>query len=962
MTYTEEASNGHFGLSSVDEIDEAIVAAKAHLQGLLAQKSRAASAVLPAHPVREVPLHLWQAAALEDWRRSGRRGVVQAVTGAGKTRVGVAAVAEAIQQGRRAVVVVPSLVLVRQWMTTLEELLPGVAVSDRIGDARPWRVLVTTIQSAMNRPATPFGERALVVVDECHRAGAESYSMALRSAYDWRLGLTATLERGDDGDDVLRGYFGGIVHDLDYGRALEDELISPFRFAHVSVPLLPLERRQYDELTDSLRGARDLLIRRHGLPAEPVSAFLKAVSDLTQERTPGGGGGLARVYMKHFSARRSLLAETPIKMAALRRLSPAVRSSNGTIIFTQTKDASERAADVLRSEGCAAASIHGELEKDTREERIDLFRDGSVISLTSPRVLDEGVDVPEADLGIVTAANRSRRQMIQRLGRVLRRREDKVARFVVLYAANTVEDPFASGFIPDFYDSCLPFADAARRFDLSQDGHDEDLLTFLGVTDPGSAAANASPRNVSSPSPSDADLPPHEAGQNSLAVEIPDSEPGPEQVWALTGAAANDFVDAGDIRGRGPGQLSVTEDAVKDYLRLIARYPLLTANEEVTLSCAVEAGLYAGHLLNAGDPRFEALELRRLAEVGRQARERMISSNLRLVVSIAKRYTGRGLDLLELIQEGNLGLIHAVEMFDHAVGTKFSTYATWWVKQAVTRGIADLGSTIRMPVHFHEARARVERLRRGSNLTWHELLRLHPNGISELDVDSVALHRMARLSRPLVSMEALTEEIDDAATFTPIDAVGVSASPEDVVDRLATRQTFDTIMGWLEHEDPRNAFVLKARFGVVTGTEETLETIGRRLGITRERVRQLEKAAMTRAREIAESLAGPAPLAQVLVPSPPARSTRPPKIHNGAKPATSRAASKPKPLKSKSLERQPADGKKGTSPAPRRADLAWSPSPGDALPRRAAPDPVDESSQGQASWTQIRKRMAHLKR
>jgi len=922
MSYRAEEPVDEVDLSSsVDEIDKAIVAAKARLQLLLAQKSRAAAAVLPAASLREVPLYSWQEAALSDWRDARRRGVVQAVTGAGKTRVGIAAIAEALALGRRAVVIVPSLVLVRQWIAAIGELLPGVLISDRIGDARPWRVLVTTMQSSMNRPATPFGERALLVVDECHRAGAEGFSLALRPGHDWRLGLTATLERGDDGDETLRRYFGGVVHDLGYERALRDELISPFKFAHVSVPLLPLERQKYDELTEELRTARDLLIRRHGLPHEPVSVFLKAVSDLAQDRAHGSGGGLARRYMKYFSARRSLLAETPIKMVALSRLSQAVRESNGTIVFTQTKEASERAAEVLRQEGCTSASIHGELDKDVREERIDLFRDGSVISLTSPRVLDEGVDVPEADLGIVTAANRSRRQMVQRLGRVLRRREGKVARFVVLYAADTVEDPFTGGYIPDFYEACLPFADGVERFDLSREGELEGVLRFLDVVNPETRELGAS--------------------QTTPAVEQADRREadGDIAVRALSQRESS-MVTGPAGRDEQPAQLRaslcmVSDDAVNDYLRLIGRYQLLTAEQEVELSLAIEAGVYARHLLDSDDRRHEKEGLWGLAEAGRRARELMICSNLRLVVSIAKRYVGRGLDLLELIQEGNLGLIHAVEMFDHRQGTKFSTYGTWWIKQAVTRSIADKGSTIRIPVHFHEVSVKVQRFRQESALSWDELLLRYPQGLGELGVDASQLRRVAALAKPIVSMEAWTEELEDAAVFSPLDGVSHPADPEAFVDRLGTQQLYEAIMGWLEHEDARNAFVLRARFGVLTGEEETLEAIGRRLNLTRERVRQLEKIAMTRAREIAEALADPAPK-----PEPPA-----PGLPKPVAAMPSRITRVPHPGAPPSTTAEPA--------VPRRADLSRGPSLLPARPRRAALPRESLASRGTSAAPEV---------
>lgn len=792
-----------------------------------------AAVAAPSRLLEGPPLSLrpWQRQALDAWRARGRRGVVQAVTGAGKTRVGVGAVAEALEAGRRAVVIAPSLVLVRQWMDQISWLLPGVAVTDVLGDPRPWQVLVTTVQSAMRRPAVPFGERALLVADECHRYGAEGFALALRSGFGWRLGLTATLERGDDGDEVLAAYFGGVVHDLGYREALEGSLIAPFRFAHVSVPLLPREQRTYDELTDELAVARGRLIMAHGVPEEPVAVFLRAVSDLAQDRTLNGGGGLARRYMKLFSDRRTLLAETPVKMVALGSLSPAVKRSSGTIVFTQTKEASLRAAKVLSDEGCATASVHGELDKDEREVRIDLFRKGSVIGLAAPKVLDEGVDVPEADLAVVTAANRSRRQMIQRLGRVLRRRPGKVARFVVLYAERTVEDPYFGGHIPGFFDDCLPFAEEARRFDLGR-GEQGELLRFLGLDE----LPDGSVRDGAD---DEAPVVPGSAGELEPFLEVEDAAPD----------------EALDEDGEPLERCSatVTDDIVRDYLRQIGRYPLLSAAREVELAHRIEAGLYATELLSQGTSAHRVDDLVRIAEQGSGARDEMICANLRLVVSLAKRYTGRGMDFIDLIQEGNAGLMHAVKLFDVAVGTKFSTYATWWIKQAITRGMADRATLIRVPVHMHELRHKVDRVRRDSHLSWEVFLRAHPVGLPDLHVDRETLVRIARLSQPIVSVDYLAEEFDDSVRYEAL--IGeADPGPEACVEVIGLRQLLDAILAPLRHEDPRAAFVLRARSGALTGDPETLDVIGKRLGVTRERVRQIEKGALSRARELAKAI------------------------------------------------------------------------------------------------------------
>ena len=414
---------------------------------------------------QRISLYDWQRDALIAWDDANRTGVVQAVTGAGKTRVGLAAIEDAHRQGRQSVVIVPTLALVKQWVAAIAELLPTLKVRSRLDSNTAWDVLVTTVQSAMRRPAL-VRSGGLLVADECHRYGAESYSLALNRAYEWRLGLTATLERGDDGDEILRGYFGGICFDLDYERATADRLIAPFKFAFASVPLSAQERAEYDQLDADLKAARLPLIQRYGVPESPVAEFLKGVSALAEDRMQGGGGGLARLYLARFARRKALLAETRMKVLALAGLSPAVRGSAGTIVFTQTQEAAHTAAEVLVTAGCSAAAVHSALDADEREERLDMLKSGEIIALSAPRILDEGIDVPDADLGVVMASNRSRRQMIQRLGRVLRRREGKTARFVVLYAEGSVEDPHASGHLPYFYDDCLPWASEHARFNL----------------------------------------------------------------------------------------------------------------------------------------------------------------------------------------------------------------------------------------------------------------------------------------------------------------------------------------------------------------------------------------------------------------------------------------------------------------------------------------------------------------
>jgi RNA polymerase primary sigma factor len=454
---------------------------------------------------------------------------------------------------------------------------------------------VTTVQSAMRRPAM-VRSGGLIVADECHRYGAELYSLALNRAYPWRLGLTATLARGDDGDEILDSYFGGVCFDLGYERATVDELISPFKFAFGSVPLSAQERAEYDELDADLKSSRLILVRRFGVPESPVAEFLKGVSALAEDRSPVGGGGLARRYMARFARRKSLLAETRMKFLALAGLSPAVRGSAGAIIFTQTQDAAHAAAQVLVACGCSAAAVHADLDADEREERLEMLKNGQITALSAPRILDEGIDVPDADLGVVMASNRSRRQMIQRLGRVLRRRDGKIARFVVLYAEDSVEDPFSSGHLPDFYEDCLPWAAEHARFNLGAGGL-PDLLKFLAVSeDDTSVNAMRALEDAARP------LPTGQPERAEGAVEEDPADPSP-RLPAVTHMNAGKAWDqtSGRFDQFPTGTFWIfTDDSVNDYLKALARYPLLTSEEEVQLARAIEAGLYAAHLLEAG--------------------------------------------------------------------------------------------------------------------------------------------------------------------------------------------------------------------------------------------------------------------------------------------------------------------------------------------------------------------------
>ena len=307
-------------------------------------------------------------------------------------------------------------------------------------------------------------------------------------------------------------------------------------------------------------------------------------------------------------------------------------------------------------------------------------------------------------------------------------------------------------------------------------------------------------------------------------------------------------------RGIDASTVMLTGDPVRMYLKEIGKVDLLTAAEEVDLAMKIEAGLDAADKLEkqeAGEIELTRAEMRRLMrveQVGLDAKQALISANLRLVVSIAKRYVGRGMLFLDLIQEGNLGLIRAVEKFDYEKGFKFSTYATWWIRQAITRAIADQARTIRIPVHMVETINKLVRVQRqllqdlGRDPTPEEIG-------AEMDMSADRVREIQKISQEPVSLETpigeeedsqLGDFIEDSQAIVPADAASFSMLQEQltqVLDGLAERERK----------------VIELRFGLVDGHPRTLEEVGREFGVTRERIRQIESKTLAKLRHPSRS-------------------------------------------------------------------------------------------------------------
>ncbi|MEU3616671.1 RNA polymerase sigma factor [Streptomyces sp. NPDC006872] len=341
--------------------------------------------------------------------------------------------------------------------------------------------------------------------------------------------------------------------------------------------------------------------------------------------------------------------------------------------------------------------------------------------------------------------------------------------------------------------------------------------------------------------------PDQESGQESGQEAGPESEPETEPPAEVLAEAPEDAPEpVAPPRARATESASPSSDLFRQYLREIGRIPLLTAVEEVELARRVEAGLFAEERLgSAADLDSElALDLDRLVVMGRMAKRRLIEANLRLVVSVAKRYVGRGLTMLDLVQEGNLGLIRAVEKFDYARGYKFSTYATWWIRQAMSRALADQARTIRVPVHVVELINRVVRVQRrmlqerGYEPTAEEVA-------AQLDLPPERVGEVLRLAQEPVSLHAPVGEEDDVALGDLIED-GDAASPVESAAFLLLREHLEAVLSTLGERERK---VVQLRYGLADGRPRTLEEIGRIFGVTRERIRQIESKTLNKLRD-----------------------------------------------------------------------------------------------------------------
>ncbi len=380
--------------------------------------------------------------------------------------------------------------------------------------------------------------------------------------------------------------------------------------------------------------------------------------------------------------------------------------------------------------------------------------------------------------------------------------------------------------------------DAIEDLDVSEEALAEAALDVAEV------AAEAT--EVVEPAEVEEELTGPEDAELALEAEIgAEAEEKAEEDDAFVLSDDDDDAPAQQVATAG-----ATADPVKDYLKQIGKVALLNAEQEVELAKRIEAGLFAEEMINSGerlDPKLRR-ELHWIAEDGRRAKNHLLEANLRLVVSLAKRYTGRGMLFLDLIQEGNLGLIRAVEKFDYTKGYKFSTYATWWIRQAITRAMADQARTIRIPVHMVEVINKLARVQRqmlqdlGREPTPEELAK-------ELDMTPEKVIEVQKYGREPISLHTPLGE-DGDSEFGDLIEDSEAVVPADAVSFTLLQEQLHSVLDTLSE---REAGVVSMRFGLTDGQPKTLDEIGKVYGVTRERIRQIESKTMSKLRHPSRS-------------------------------------------------------------------------------------------------------------
>jgi RNA polymerase primary sigma factor len=425
-------------------------------------------------------LYEWQKDAYKIWKENNCVGVIEAVTGSGKTRIAHEAILEHLQLDYDILIIVPTKELLQQWNRDIRKLqinrelvrnkytikLLGGGIKD---DGSPkWDIFISLVHSAINKEFKLGTHKGLLIADECHHYGAPEFNRALKTHFEKRMGLTATYQRDDNGiDQFLNPYFSTVCFSLTYERALKENVIARFKVAFIGVDLNEEEEYNYKKLDKNCSDIKQKLMQK-GVVAEPFGEFIREVSTISHERSDLSR--LARAYLANFSQRRSLLANAANKYNFLNYITDSIREADRTIIFSQTVEAATKAIGIIRSNNINGDVLNSGMADWQRKDVLADFESGDTDVVAAPLLLDEGINVPSADLAIIMASSRNKRQMIQRMGRVLRKKSDnRKAKIVVVFSKNTSEDP-KLGAHEDFMEDIERAADSVKIFNSKDAG------------------------------------------------------------------------------------------------------------------------------------------------------------------------------------------------------------------------------------------------------------------------------------------------------------------------------------------------------------------------------------------------------------------------------------------------------------------------------------------------------------
>jgi RNA polymerase primary sigma factor len=416
-------------------------------------------------PHTDYNLYNWQIEAYKSWEKNNFIGVIEAVTGSGKTQIAKYAIHLHLVNGYDICVLVPTIDLQEQWYKVLLDFksygIYKLGGNNKNQSISKFKIIIAVIHTAVKSPYKPENNKGLLIADECHHYGSPSFQKALFPYFSRRLGLTATYQRFDEGvEKYLNTYFNEVCYSLTYKQALAENVIAHFKVAFIGVNMSKNEEETYTEYENYFQEAKSYLLS-NGIKYKSFGEFMREVQKLAKGDSADLMTVNARKYIKYWNAKRKLLSDISAKYNILenKNILDIIKKSSGTLIFSQFIDAAKSAVQILKKNNIIASVVEGEMDKIDRNNVLAEFESGKTEVIVAPLLLDEGVNVPSSDLAIIIANHSMKRQMIQRIGRVLRKKADnRIAKIIRIYTIGTSED-LTMGAHEDFIEEILNVAD-----------------------------------------------------------------------------------------------------------------------------------------------------------------------------------------------------------------------------------------------------------------------------------------------------------------------------------------------------------------------------------------------------------------------------------------------------------------------------------------------------------------------